>query len=82
MTVGELMQAIEGYDENCEVRLMIQPSYPFECSVSNVASSEEIEFGPARDDGSFRPRNEDDDDEKLPVVYIMQGSQLGYGKAF
>jgi len=39
MTVGDLIEELEGYPEDAEVRLAIQPSWPFEHSVSEVTHS-------------------------------------------
>ena len=36
MTVRELIDALQYFDENQEVRLAQQPNYPFEYSIDNV----------------------------------------------
>ena len=36
MTVGELIEELSSHDENAEVRLAMQPSWPFEYSISCV----------------------------------------------
>lgn len=38
MTVGQLAAMLEGYDEDTEVHLAIQPSYPFEHSIDEITS--------------------------------------------
>jgi len=65
MTVGELKEMIEGLDEDVEVRLAMQPSWPFEYSISSV---ELIDNNP-----------EDSDEGELDaIVYLVEGTQLGY----
>lgn len=39
MTVGKLIEALQEFDEEAEVRLAIQPSWPFEHSVSRPLAS-------------------------------------------
>jgi len=74
MKVDELIEILEGYrDEiggDAEVRLMTQQNWPFENSIHGLASGAEIND------------SEDDDDDDVAsdaVVYIVEGSQLGYG---
>ena len=65
MTVGELKEMLEGLDDDMEVRLAMQPSWPFEYSIDSV---EVIDNDP---DGL--------DDEPIEgIVYLVEGSQLGY----
>ena len=40
MTVGELMDILDGMDEDMEIRLAEQPSYPFAYSVECVSEYE------------------------------------------
>ncbi len=64
VTVGELMGWLEEMPEDAEVRLAHQPSWPFE---------DEID--------AFNPVVVADDDrteENTAVVYLVEGSQLGY----
>lgn len=79
MRVGELIELLEQYDDGAEVRLMTQPSWPFEHSISGVIARDEIE------------RDEDDEDDDGPGrtfdgapngdddVFILEGSQVCYG---
>lgn len=36
MTVGDLMEMLEGFDPETKIRLAQQPGWPFEYSVGNV----------------------------------------------
>lgn len=69
MTVQDLIIALERYPGDAEVRLAIQPSWPFECSIAGLTDNTEI----ADPDDEGAP-----DDEGVTVVYIAEGSQLGY----
>lgn len=77
MTVDELIEYLEGYrDEiggDAEVRLMTQQNWPFENTIHGLASGAEINN--ADDDEDFQ----DQDVEADAVLYIVEGSQLGYG---
>ena len=64
MTVGELKQLLEDIDDNITVQLQTQPNYPLKSSVHNLSLRSEIE---------------DDVDDKDDVLYICEGSQIGYG---
>lgn len=66
MNVGKLMEFLKDLPEDAEVRIAQQPSYPFEYSVADVV----IIGGPLG-------ANEDGEDDE-PVVYLTEGSQLGY----
>ncbi len=63
MTVIELKEALEGLPDEAEVRLAMQPSWPFEYSIMDVVPLEPDEEAPA--------------DEEVKVVYLTEGSQLG-----
>lgn len=67
MTVGDLLAALQGFDEGTEVRLAMQPSWPFEYSISEVIPV------------NLKDDEDDEDDETEPdVVYLVEGTQLGY----
>ena len=74
MTVDELIERLEEYRDalggDAEVRLMTQQNWPFENDVFGVVSGEEIND---HDDG------QDEDVGEDPVVFIVEGQQLGYG---
>lgn len=73
MTVKDLIRQLEDFDPYAEVRLAIQPSWPFEHSIGNVVSVDLTD-------------EDADDDEEVPdyantgerIVYIGEGRQLGY----
>ena len=74
MTLNELIERLEEYrdlhGEDCEVRLMTQQNWPFENSITGLVSGAEIND------------TDDEDDEDVDtdaVVYIVEGTQLGYG---
>ena len=63
MTVGELMEILECYDVETEVRLATQKHWPFEYSISDVV-------------GAFCDSEEEGGGDY--VVYISEGTQLDY----
>ena len=74
MTLNELIERLEEYrdlhGEDCEVRLMTQQNWPFENAITGLVSGAEIND------------TDDEDDEDVDtdaVVYIVEGTQLGYG---
>lgn len=77
MRVGELIEYLEDLDQDAEVKLMTQPSYPFEYTVASVTTRKELL--------SMLEVDEDDEDgeltgdEKADDVFIVEGSQQGYG---
>lgn len=94
MKVRDLIEELEAYDGDAEVRLMSQPSWPFEYSIEGLWTVEKAEhsgtscerseeYDPDADDedeclaceaDGFEPHEADGD-----VVYLLEGSQLGYG---
>ena len=71
-TVGELMEELEEYDENTEIRLAIQPSWPFEHTIGSII---EVDLQERREE--FVPVSAIMEPEHL-VVYLGQGGQIGY----
>jgi hypothetical protein len=68
MTVAELIEILEDQDGDTEVRLAMQPNWPFEYSIETAIGPDEL-------------ANPDDDeaaDEVPNVIYLTEGSQLGY----
>lgn len=65
MTVIELREALEQMPDEAEVRLAMQPSWPFEYSIMDVIPMEPDEEEPEEDD-------------PIRIVYLVEGSQLGY----
>lgn len=74
MTVGELIAQLEAYDEDQEVRIMSQPSWPFEYSIAGVVAGDEIESEDR--DGNSRGFYQE---EAEATVFLTEGTQLGYG---
>lgn len=84
MKVSELIEMLEGCDEDAEVILGIQPSYPFEHSVRGVVQrqdfvdfdDEELSEAAASNDAyidSFARKGKPND------VIICEGGQIRYG---
>ena len=69
MKVRELIDRLSEYSEDAEVRLVIQPRYPLESTLGGVVGESEIREHEAGDLG--------DDAE---VVYLLEGTQVGYGR--
>jgi len=70
MTVGELIGELEQFDEDAEVRLAMQPSWPFEYSIGQVVSGAD-----AHDD----PDDEPDIERVMDgFVYIAEERQVRY----
>lgn len=63
MTVAELIQELEYFDGDTEVRFASQPNWPFEYSIRNV-----VVVG----------IEDKQTDEVNDVVYLEEGRQLGY----
>lgn len=73
MTVDQLIEALEEYRDmmggNTEVRLMTQYNWPLEYKIHGITTGMDIN---AQDD-------DQGDVEDDGVVYIVEGSQIGYG---
>jgi len=63
MTVQELIYELQQFDQDAEVRLAEQPSWPFEYSINGIVSRTEAE------DGEPYPNE---------IVFILEGEQLKY----
>ena len=74
MTVRELINLLEDYDENAEVRIAHQPRWPFEYSIGDVVAC----AGGGEDDDDIDDESTAASDDAPPVVYIGEGDQLGY----
>ena len=79
MTLEELIERLtELQDElgpETEVRLATQENWPFENSILGVTTNEEFkQIVDEDDDGDGLG----DDNDEPPVVYIVEGNQLGY----
>lgn len=76
MTLRDLLDRLtdvaDEYGDDVEVRLAIQPSWPFEHSIRDV---EVVDPADAEDDEEAEAADENDEPV---VVYIAEGRQLGY----
>ena len=70
MKVQELIEALEDYGPDAEVRMATQPSYPFENGIGDVVDS--ISF--SEDNRGFAFRSQ----EPIDVVYITDSGQIDY----
>ena len=72
MTIDELIERLEEYREllggEIEVRLMTQSNWPFEYSIAGLASAADM-----------REASEHEDITDDDALYIVEGTQLGYG---
>lgn len=72
MTTNELIALLKRADPtgNCPVRLMLQPSWPFEHGIAGVATSDDVQNNDIVDDGAA---------DAEAIVYIVEGTQFCYG---
>jgi hypothetical protein len=68
--VRELLDLLADYSPDAEVRIMHQPRYPLESRLAGVVGESEI-----------REHEGSDLSDEPEVVYLLEGSQLGYGRA-
>lgn len=73
MTIRQLKDLLEQYDEDTEIRIMSQPSWPFEYETAGVWRHE-LEISEGGDIEDFTPAG-----AEAEVVYLVEGSQLAYG---
>jgi len=68
MTISELIYELQRMPQDAEIRLAMQPAWPFEYSIGGVVlvSSNESE--------GF----DDREHEEEAIVYLSEGSQIGY----
>ena len=71
MVVGDLMAELEQLDPELEVRLAMQPSWPFEHSIAQLVVSGSDKTG--RWPGEVVPEGETQE-----VVFLVEGGQIGY----
>ena len=78
MRISELMRELQAmadeHGDDVEVRLAVQPNWPFEHSISSVVATQAVEVGDLDEDGEKAGA----EDVKPAVVYIGEGGQLGY----
>jgi hypothetical protein len=84
MTVRDLIAALEDYDQDAEVRIAIQPRWPLEYSISDVVCSDTIKDDDDDEEEEQQPTEQSPDadpQDKPVVVYITEGTQIGYAPA-
>lgn len=64
MIVAELMEILENFDPDAEVRLATQKHWPFEYSIGEVVGAQSL--------------SDDGDSDGPYVVYISEDTQLDY----
>lgn len=83
MKVRELISLLEQYDEDANVILGIQPSYPFEHRIRGVVQRREFVEPEPEDygDDDLMPEHSDSftTDGKINDVIICEGGQIRYG---
>lgn len=85
MTIDELIDRLTEYRDahsgDTEVRLMTQANYPFEYNIAGVVANVEMEDedGESIYEDPELDENGDLESPPDPVVYLVEGDQLGYG---
>jgi len=77
MTVRELMERLDEFDPDSEVRIASQPSWPFEYSISEVVPVIEDELVD-EEDAEEAIKEIPDFPKKDDIIYLVEGNQLGY----
>ena len=65
LTVGDLLEILEGEDPNTKVTFMYQKSWPLESAVSHVVKRYDVD--------------DDAGDEEGEELVFVEGEQIGYG---
>lgn len=72
MKVSQLLEQLEGQDENAEVRIAIQPGYPLRLDVRDVVlGSEVLDIDPT----------DDDEVKDGDVVWIVANESVSYDES-
>lgn len=81
MTVADLKDLLDNYDDDAQVLLMTQSSWPFENAVDGACSREEMADGVGENDEDVDSSDREDDRGKIRSsdVFLVEGSQLRYG---
>lgn len=90
MNVRELKQILDDLDDDTEVRIAHQPSWPFEYSISEVVESSSNDDDIEDVENALKTDLTDDEkeeanaelqrleEENVTIVYIAEGTQIGY----
>lgn len=76
MTVAELIEILQDLPEDAEVRMAQQPNWPFEYSIREAVYVSAREASEAESETEEAALDYDEDD--AGVVYLGEGSQIGY----
>ncbi len=79
MTVQELIDCLQDFDPETEVRLMTQQQWPFENSIVGLCDSRDLHAGPSECGCGEDDCPDCNPDEGEQVVFIVEGQQHGYG---
>ena len=79
MTVQELIDRLQDFEPDTEVRLMTQQNWPFENKIHGLCDSHDLHAGPSECGCGEYDCSDCNPDEAEHVVYIVEGEQLGYG---
>ncbi len=73
MTVSELIQRLEDFNPDAEVRMMIQRHYPLQSELYGVCPEQSLQRGDSEEE------DDDDDPQEEKIVYLVEGSHIAYG---
>jgi hypothetical protein len=79
MTKAELVEMLDSYEDDQEVRLMTQQNWPFEYSISSVVASDEITESDEDDEPDASYQSPEPPRNGKPIVYLVEGRQVCYG---
>ena len=75
MNVKDLINLLENYDDDTEVRIAQQPSWPFEYSITDAAL---VDLAAPFSEEGESDEEYDPNAEPKYVIYLVEGNQLGY----
>lgn len=87
MTVRDLKELLDQFDDDTVVRLAMQPAWPFEYDISDVIEWDNAMENYNRELDEMRGedpeyieewREENERPDSDPVCYLVEGTQLGY----
>ncbi len=84
----ELIEYLEGFDGDTEVRIMQQPGWPFENAIEGfwhtVSKADDDESESFEADRHFEPAGDyafEPAKDGRTVIYLLEGIQMAYGTA-
>lgn len=78
MTVDDLREILEDLDGNMEVRIAMQPNWPFEYSIDDAKLKSEVRDEDDDEDDEDNKEQDFEDESDREVLYLTEGRQLGY----